>query len=210
MKRKYFIFLLLIIFSALVSVLLWIFKPDLRGIVWLYIYSIPSHVYISFLPHEPVLLYYGKEFNLFAAVTAATLGTLIAGFIDYETLTPLLKLKKVKKFYYDKNLYKKAVNLFYKFPFSMIVFAAFTPIPYYPFKFLSIASEYPLKKYLLALGVGRAPRYFLLIWLGYTFKIPNWLLILTFGAMLAWGAWGYWKERKKKNRTSLMDTCNKS
>lgn len=198
MKKQYFIFSVLLLISAVVCVVLWIFKPELRGIVWLYLYSIPSHVYISFLPHEPVLLYYGKEFNIVAAIIAATLGTLVAGYIDYATLTVLLKHHKIKKLYYDKTLYKKAVDFFYKSPFLMIVIAAFTPIPYYPFKFLSIASEYPLNKYLLALGTGRAPRYFLLIWLGYTFKIPNWLLLLTFAIMLAWGFWGYWKDNQTK------------
>ncbi len=205
MKKKYQIFIGVIIFSALVSVLIWFLLPEFKGIVWLYLYSIPSHVYISFLPHEPVLLYYGKEFNLFAAVFAATLGTLVAGFIDYETLTFVLNHNKVKKLYYDKYIYKKSVNFFYKFPFSMIIIAALTPVPYYPFKFLSIASAYPMKKYLLALSIGRVPRYFLLIWLGYTFKIPNWILLLTFALMFAWGFWGYWKEKKIKKSNEGKD-----
>lgn len=198
MKRKYVVFILILFFSAIASFLLWKFKPEFRGVVWLYIYSIPSHVYISFLPHEPVLLYYGKSFNIWAAVVAATLGTLIAGFIDYETLGPLLKYKKIKNLYYDKNLYKKSVDFFYKAPFWMIVIAGFTPIPFYPFKFLSIASDYSENKYLLALLVGRAPRYLILIWLGYTIKIPNWLLILSFVAMFAWGGYGYLKDKWKK------------
>lgn len=205
MKKKYLIFIAVIIFSALVSVLIWFLLPEFRGIVWLYLYSIPSHVYISFLPHEPVLLYYGKEFNLFAAVFAATLGTLVAGFIDYETLTFLLNHNKVKKLYHDKYIYNKSVDFFYKFPFSMIIIAALTPIPFYPFKFLSIASAYPMKKYLLALGIGRVPRYFILIWLGYTFKIPNWILLLTFALMFAWGFWGYWKEKKMKKSNEGKD-----
>jgi len=203
MKRKYIVFMVVIIISAVVCVLVWLYKPEFRGIVWLYIYSIPSHVYISFLPHEPVLLYYGKSFNIFAAVTAATLGTLIAGFIDYETLTPLLKMKKIKGLYYGKQFYKKSVDFFYKFPFLMLVIAGFSPIPFYPFKFLSIASDYPESKYLIALFVGRTPRYFLLIWLGYTFKISNWILILAFGVMIIWGGWGYIKDKQKQRRLKL-------
>ncbi len=204
MKRKYVIFILIIIVSAIACLLIWKYKPEYRGIVWLYIYSIPSHVYISFLPHEPVLLYYGKSFNLWAAVVAATLGTLIAGFIDYETLSPLLNHRKVRGLYYDKQFYKKAVNFFYKFPFLMLVIAGFSPIPFYPFKFLSIASDYPESKYLSALFVGRAPRYFFLIWLGYTIKIPNWILILTFGIMLIWGAWGYLKDKQKQRKLKFI------
>ncbi|MFZ5518432.1 MAG: VTT domain-containing protein [Candidatus Zhuqueibacterota bacterium] len=198
MKKKYVYFILILVLSAIGSLLIWKYRPDMRGIVWLYLYSIPSHVYISFLPHEPVLLYYGKEFNIFAAVAAASLGTLIAGFIDYETLTPLFRHRKVKKLYDDKRLYTKSVDFFYKSPFAMIVIAGFTPIPFYPFKFLSIATGYPLSRYLLALFAGRCPRYFILIWLGYTFNVPNWLLIVAFIAMLLWGVWGYWREKLKK------------
>jgi len=198
MKKKYISFIGLLVCSVIGSLLILKFKPEMKGVVWLYLYSIPSHVYISFLPHEPVLLYYGKEFNIFAAVAAATLGTLIAGFIDYETLTPLFQHKKIKKLYYEKGLYTRSVEFFYKSPFAMIVIAGFTPIPFYPFKFLSIASGYPLSRYLLALFVGRCPRYFVLIWLGYTVNVPNWLLIAAFIAMLLWGAWGYWLEKMKK------------
>ncbi|MDZ7263969.1 MAG: VTT domain-containing protein [candidate division KSB1 bacterium] len=198
MKLKYLIFSSVVLFSAGVCVLLWNYKLDYRGVVWLYLYSIPSHVYISFLPHEPVLLFYGKSFNIWAAVVAATLGTLIAGFIDYETLGPLLRHKKIKNLYDNKNLYQRAVKFFYKAPFWMVVIAGFTPIPFYPFKFLSIASNYSQHKYLLALLVGRAPRYFLLIWLGYTIKIPDWLLIAAFALMFAWGGYGYLKDKLKK------------
>lgn len=202
MKPKYLIFGLTLILSLAICVWLWYFRPDYRGVVWLYLYSVPSHVYISFLPHEPVLLFYGKSFNIWAAVIAATLGTLIAGFIDYETLGPLLRYKKIKNLYDNKQLYTRSVKFFYRSPFWMVVIAGFTPIPFYPFKFLSIASNYSQNKYLLALLVGRAPRYFLLIWLGYTIKIPNWLLILSFIIMFLWGAYGYFRNKIRERKPS--------
>lgn len=202
MKLKYLIFSLIVLLSVLVGMWLWKYKPDYRGVVWLYMYSIPSHVYISFLPHEPVLLFYGKSFNIWAAVIAATLGTLIAGFIDYETLGPLLRYKKIKNLYNNRALYQRSVAFFYKAPFWMVVIAGFTPIPFYPFKFLSIASNYSQNKYLLALLVGRAPRYFLLIWLGYTIKIPDWLLIAAFVIMFAWGGYGYWRNKQQQRSSA--------
>jgi uncharacterized membrane protein YdjX (TVP38/TMEM64 family) len=58
--------------------------------------------------------------------------------------------------------------------------AGFTPIPFFPFKFLSFSIHYPLKKYLAALVVARYPRYFLLAWLGAVTDIPNWLLFAAF------------------------------
>jgi uncharacterized membrane protein YdjX (TVP38/TMEM64 family) len=63
----------------------------------------------------------------------------------------------------------------------------FTPIPFFPFKFLSFSLHYPLWKYLSALLLGRFPRYLLLAWVGYVIHIPGWLLIAIFGgAILAY------------------------
>lgn len=172
------------IMSGLISgaVLKW--APTYKGLVWLYVYSIPSHVYISVLPHEPVLLYIGKLYNIVLVVVAAGLGTAVAGFIDYETLGFALKHRSIKNLYHNKGFYRKAVELFYKAPFWVIVVAAFTPIPYYPIKLLSIASDYPEGKYLCALTVGRVPRYFLLAYAGLALNIPNWILMALFVAML--------------------------
>lgn len=172
--------------TGLISLAVLKFAPGYQGLIWLYLYSVPSHLYISVLPHEPVLLFIGKSYNLYLVALVAGVGTCIAGFIDYETLTPVLKYKTIKGLYHDKQLYKKSVNFFYKAPFWMIVIAAFTPIPYYPFKFLSIASAYPEGRYLLALFVGRVPRYFYLAYLGKIINIPSWILLVAFGIMFTW------------------------
>jgi len=183
-SRKWKLFGLLVLISGLISLAVLKWWPEYKGLAWLYVYSIPSHVYISFLPHEPVLLYVGKLYNIVLVVTAATLGTLVAGFIDYETLGPALKHKRIQTLYHDKKFYHRAVDLFYKAPFCAIFVAALTPIPYYPIKLLSIASDYPEGKYLFALTLGRIPRYFLLTYAGIAFDIPNWVLILFFVALL--------------------------
>jgi membrane protein YqaA with SNARE-associated domain len=124
---------------------------DFRSESYIYLafYSIPANAAISFFPHEPVLIYFGKFANLWLAAAAATVGTVVAGY-------------------------------FLKYPFATLVVAGFTPIPFFPFKFLSFSIHYPLKKYLSALVVARYPRYFLLAWLGAVTDIPNWLLFAAF------------------------------
>ena len=82
--------------------------------------------------------------------------------------------------YKDKKLYKRTIDYFLRYPFATLVVAGFTPIPFFPFKFLSFSIHYPLKKYLTALVVARYPRYFLLAWLGAATDIPNWLLFAAF------------------------------
>ena len=183
-SRKWMGFSFLLLLSSLVSLAVLRWAPGYKNLVWLYIYSIPSHVYISFLPHEPVLLYIGKMYNIVLVVIAAGLGTLVAGFIDYETLGLALKHRTIKNLYHNRAFYRKAVEWFYKAPFMVIFIAALTPIPYYPIKLLSIASEYPEGKYLCALSAGRIPRYFLLTYAGTALNIPNWILLVLFIAML--------------------------
>jgi len=154
---------------------------DFRSESYIYLafYSIPANAAISFFPHEPVLIYFGKFANLWLAAAAATVGTVVAGVMDHTVFVPLLNHRTIIA-YKDKKLYKRSIDYFLKYPFATLVVAGFTPIPFFPFKFLSFSIHYPLKKYLAALVVARYPRYFLLAWLGAVTDIPNWLLFAAF------------------------------
>ncbi len=148
--------------------------------VYLAFYSIPANTAISFFPHEPVLIYFGKFANLWLASLAATIGTVVAGVMDHTVFTPVLNHKSLVS-YKRKKTYRRTIDYFVRYPFATLVVAGFTPIPFFPFKFLSFSIHYPMWKYLTALVVARFPRYFLLAWLGAATDIPNWIL---FGAFL--------------------------
>ena len=154
---------------------------DFRSESYIYLafYSIPANAAISFFPHEPVLIYFGKFANLWLAAAAATVGTVIAGIMDHTVFVPVLNHRALVA-YKDKKLYQRTIDYFLRYPFATLVVAGFTPIPFFPFKFLSFSIHYPLKKYLAALVVARYPRYFLLAWLGAATDIPNWLLFAAF------------------------------
>jgi membrane protein YqaA with SNARE-associated domain len=154
---------------------------DFRSESYIYLafYSIPANAAISFFPHEPVLIYFGKFANLWLAAAAATVGTVVAGVMDHTVFVPVLNHRTVVA-YKDKKLYRRTIDYFLRYPFATLVVAGFTPIPFFPFKFLSFSIHYPLKKYLAALVVARYPRYFLLAWLGAVTDIPNWLLFAAF------------------------------
>ncbi len=154
---------------------------DFRSESYIYLafYSIPANAAISFFPHEPVLIYFGKFANLWLAAAAATVGTVVAGIMDHTVFVPLLNHRTVIA-YKDKKVYRRSIDYFLRYPFATLVVAGFTPIPFFPFKFLSFSIHYPLKKYLTALVVARYPRYFLLAWLGAVTDIPNWLLFAAF------------------------------
>jgi MoaA/NifB/PqqE/SkfB family radical SAM enzyme/membrane protein YqaA with SNARE-associated domain len=148
-----------------------------------FFYSVPANVAIALFPHEPVLIWYGKTQNLWQLSSAATLGTLLAGYLDYRVFRPVLNHSLSQK-YKSSRSYIRAQSWFSRLPFAALTAAGFLPLPFYPFKFLAFASRYPLSKYLAAVAVGRFPRYFLLGLAGYALKIPNWILIASFAATL--------------------------
>lgn len=176
------------IMLALALVALVLMLQDFSSSSYLYLafYAIPANSAISVFPHEPVVIWYGSVGSIWWTAIAASAGTLVAGFLDHSVFVPVMNLKGLTG-YKEKAWYQKAANLFSRYPFAVIVVAGFTPIPFFPFKFLSFSLHYPLWRYLSALLIGRFPRYVLLAWVGHVIDIPTWLLVAIFGgAILAY------------------------
>jgi membrane protein YqaA with SNARE-associated domain len=205
-RKKYRYVLAFFITSVLLTLYILLKIPDGIGLIKLYYYSIVSNIYISVLPHEPALIFYGKLYPILLVSLIAGIGSVIAGFIDYETFIPILHHRKVRKYYADKTLYTRSVYYFSKFPFLSIVVAALTPVPFYPFKFLSIASKYSITRYLTALFVGRFPRYVYLAAIGASISIPNWILLATFIMMFILGSLGIIRKKTQAARISRKGT----
>lgn len=195
---------LMLLLGVVTTVLL---LQDFRSRSYLYLafYSIPSNAAVSLFPHEPVLLYFGKFADVWIGAAAATAGTLVAGVMDHTVFVPLLQLRSLQG-YRDVRLYRKAMELYRRWPFLMLVVAGFTPLPFFPFKFLSFSDAYPMGRYLAAIAVSRFPRYLVLLWAGAVFDIPTWVLAVLFLGVLAAYAWrggpevlrrarGWWGER---------------
>lgn len=167
---------------GILGVWLWWYYKIEYPYLTIFFYSIPSNAGISLFPHEPLLVWYGKYIDLWNMALVATAGTVAAAFLDYMFFAPVLNLGYSSK-YKSTEKYQKAHKWFYKFPFWSIVVAGFTPIPFFPFKFMVYASKYPIWRYLVAVIIGRLPRYYLLGKAGQFFQIPDWLIISAFLAM---------------------------
>lgn len=160
------------------------------GITQLGLYTIPSHVFISPFPHEPVLLGIAKAHDAWACALISTWGALAAGLIDYRWTLPFVHKPGVRAKYIDAALYQKADRWFSKAPFLTLVVTGLTPIPYYPFKFLALASGYSRTRYMWAMVIGRTPRYWMLAYLGYLLQPPTWSLVLLAMIILGMALWG--------------------
>ncbi|NIM50587.1 MAG: hypothetical protein GTO22_15270 [Gemmatimonadales bacterium] len=182
-----------------------------NGYLYLFFYSIPANTAISLFPHEPVLIYYGQFANLWISAVAATGGTIVAGFLDHRVFVPVLNYRKIAA-YKRSRFYRRATAIFMRYPFATIAVTGFTPIPFFPFKFLCFSIHYPLHRYLAALSLARYPRYFLLAWVGATFGIPTWILIgsviVIFTLYAIRGipiAWRHLRERRRRSAQRSMN-----
>lgn len=178
---------------------------DFQSESYLYLafYAIPANTAISLFPHEPVLIFFGKFADIWITAAAATAGTVVAGYMDHTVFTPLLNLEG-RQAYREHGLYRKAAGFFERWPFATLAVAGFSPIPFWPFKFLTFSVHYPLRRYLAALVAGRFPRYVILAWLGLSLgdAIPDWVLaalflgiLLTYGVKAGPKVWRRWRER---------------
>ncbi|MCB0275990.1 MAG: VTT domain-containing protein [Calditrichaeota bacterium] len=169
----------LALFSVAATLVLQRLFPDYAGLVWFGFISIPTNMLIAPVPHDIFLFEAAKHYHALAVAVVGTIGCCVGGIFDYWLLLPFLNREKIRSSFENKNLYLKSLRFFARAPFWMLVFAAGTPMPFYPFKFLSIAGHYPRWRYIAAMAVGRTPRYYLLSMLGYALQVPTWLVVVV-------------------------------
>lgn len=174
--------------SALVLALLlaWLFLDgvqDSKNLWVLFFYSFPAEFLVGLVPHEPVLIYFGAYYSAWVVAAVSALSTAMAEAMNYSVLG----------FFYDRPALRsaarhptvrKTMRLFDRAPFTAIVFAGFTPVPFFPVRFLVVMTGYPLWKYVLGVVVSRTPRFVILAAFGAFLEIPVGLLGGLFLVML--------------------------
>jgi len=140
----------------------------------------------------------------------ATVGALIGGYLTYrmarkggkETLEKKFSDKKVKKIY----------AIFERWGFAAVAIPAILPPPFpiTPMLLAAGAMQYPTKKFLLALAVGRGIRFTILAYLGYhygrhivkffaEYYWPVLIVLIAFSAIGALYALFEYKRRQKNS-----------
>ena len=155
-----------------------------RSLIVLFFYSFPSEFLVGLVPHEPVLLYFGEFYSPLTVALIAVSSTVLAEALNYSVFNYVADTKLLKKFT-DRKIVGLMIKLFNKSPFLAIWIAGFTPIPFYPFRFLVVIGRYPVMYYLLAVFLSRAPRFYILAYIGEMFKFPGSVLIALFIIIIA-------------------------
>ena len=104
---------------------------------------------------------YGAEYGPALAAVLGGIGSCISGLVDYVLVTVIFRYERIAQLKATRT-YRYFERLFNKLPFIALVIAAFTPIPFEPIKIVACATGYSRIKFVLAIFVGRTPRYFLL------------------------------------------------
>ena len=161
------------------------------------LYAIPAHLLISFLPHEPVLWITARMYPALVVAVVGTVATIVAIVLDYWLIGWLVNHHLVRPVVQESRWFKFASRWFRKAPALLIAGSALAPVPFYPVKIMAIAADYPLRRFILALVVGRLPRFYFLarVLAGLdNYAAPNnTTLMVIVLALAAFGAWRFWK-----------------
>jgi membrane protein YqaA with SNARE-associated domain len=150
----------------------------------LFFYCFPSEFLIAAVPHEPVIFYFAKFYSPLTVALISIAGTLLAETLNYTFFKHVADLRIFNRML-DGKLVRKTVGLFKRAPFLALCVAGFSPVPFYPFRFLVVLARYPIYKYLLAIFASRTPRFFILALAARAIKLPDYLLIVLFIVLIA-------------------------
>ena len=176
-----------LIFAFEISMILgllvfWLSTPSIqqsKNLYVLFFYSFPSEFLVGLVPHEPVLLFFGNYYPPLTVALVSVVSTVLTEALNYSMFKYVADTTLFKKFSKGRSV-RQVIALFKKMPFTAIWVAGFTPIPFYPFRFLVVMGHYPVWKYLFAVFLSRGPRFFILAQIGYTFNIPGVALAALF------------------------------
>ncbi len=150
----------------------------------LFLYSFPAEFIISTVPHEPVILYFSKFYPPLLTALVSVAGLVLTEIINYTVFQYVADLRLFRRML-ESRVVQKSVNLFNKAPFLTLWVCGFTPIPFYPLRFLVVLARYPLWKYILAVFTSRLPRIYLIALLGDLLSFPDYVIFGIFGLLLA-------------------------
>ena len=130
-----------------------------------------------------------------------TVATIVAIVLDYWLIGWLVNRHMVKPLVQESRSFKVASRWFRKAPALLIAGSALAPVPFYPVKIMAIAADYPLRRFIMAVVVGRVPRfYFLARVLSELedYRAPsNTTLMGIVLALAAFSAWRIWKAHQQ-------------
>jgi membrane protein YqaA with SNARE-associated domain len=190
-----------LIVVGVVTALAFVLAPQHSFLIYYWLYAIPAHLLISFLPHETMLFAVAQQYPPALVASVGCVSATAAGILDYWLIGWFVSRKLVRQTFDQSRWYAIAQRFFLKAPLVLIFASALLPVPFYPVKILAIANDYPLTLFLAATLIGRWPRFYLLAIGARKVKPPSSLLTWLTVALIVLGLFQIWRTRQR-NRTT--------
>ena len=194
--------------GGITTLLIFLFFPLSRALdlATFFGYIVAGTTFIP-LPTPQWVMVYGERFNPGLLALVGGIGTSIACLFDYPLVSFAFRFKNIARIKTTK-VYQRSIQLFSKAPFLTLLIAAFTPVPWEPFRVLAATSRYDRFRYILSAFLGRTPRYFLLAELQRNYlRIPGEFLLGSIVLLLLFAAAKIWL--RKPRGTSEKETAER-
>jgi membrane protein YqaA with SNARE-associated domain len=180
--------------TGILGLLAWLIDPAAGGLAAFVVTTLWVHGPVSpFLPaaYEPVLMHYGTLYPALVVAGVGTCANLVVEAANYHLYDRVLNSTSLGRLTETRPA-RWALALFQRAPFFAIWIGTWSPIPDWTIRLLGPMSRYPLGRYLVAMGLGRFPRYWLFAEIGRRVGVPGaWMagaltLSLVVGLLAAW------------------------
>lgn len=121
----------------------------------------------NFIPFPTYLLiiFISHDFSPYLITALGSVGATIAGLMEYNFFSILLRFNRVSRIK-NNGRFKKYARYFGKFPFLSILIASFLPLPFDFVRITAITQKYSKWGFASATFLGRIPRIFIIAYLG--------------------------------------------
>ncbi len=139
----------------------------------------------NFIPFPTYLLviYISHDFSPYLVTALGSIGATIAGLMEYNFFSILLRFTRVAQIR-ENGQYKKYAGYFDHFPFISILVASFLPLPFDFIRILAITQKYSKWRFAAATFLGRIPRIFIIAFLGQQIPFAKSLAWILFGGVV--------------------------
>ncbi|MDI3285743.1 VTT domain-containing protein [Polyangium sp. 15x6] len=140
-------------------------------------------------PLTPATLLAGKAAPPWALALVAAVAAALAAFLDHRLVRTTFKIKALAEIR-KKSLFQRAEGWVKVAPFLTTAAFAALPLPFIIVRVLMPLSGYPALRYAVAVGLGRAPRVYVIAIVGKELDIPTELLAfaIALGALVSLAA----------------------
>lgn len=166
--------------AALAAIPITLFVPQVSGLVGFGVITIWVNGPISpILPatYEPLLMLFGRIYAPLAVAVVGVAGTLYVEYLNYHLYGRVVRLGALTGMR-ESGVVRWLVTLFKRAPFFTVWLCSWSPLPYWPMRFVSPLAGYDVKRHLWATFLGRMPRLWFVAWLGVWWDISIGLLAL--------------------------------